>query len=124
MTAHCENAPNTDACDDGNACTSGDVCAGRSCGGQAVAGCCANACDCDDGNACTPDVCDPQTGSCASAAPACGVQGSVRYYREAAGAGLEPSIKGVPDVGIDHTGDGTADLGTDVSGPTPWAVSP
>ncbi|HEX2573498.1 MAG TPA: DUF11 domain-containing protein [Polyangia bacterium] len=43
------------SCNDGNACTSGDLCdiAGH-CGGAAI--------DVDDGNACTADVCDPATG--------------------------------------------------------------
>lgn len=37
-------------CDDGNACTEGDLCAGGVCLGQAVS--------CDDGNPCTVDACD------------------------------------------------------------------
>jgi uncharacterized repeat protein (TIGR01451 family) len=49
------NDPNTDPCDDGNACTSGDVCADGACtSGGAV--------NPDDGNACTDDSCDPGTG--------------------------------------------------------------
>jgi hypothetical protein len=43
-------------CDDGNACTSGDGCAGGQCGGILQA--------CDDGNACTTDSCDTVSGAC------------------------------------------------------------
>ena len=51
----CVNANNTDACDDGSACTTNDTCAGGSCvGGPAP--------DCDDGNPCTDDTCDPVLG--------------------------------------------------------------
>ncbi len=49
------NAPNGTSCDDGNACTTQDACAGGSCvGGPPL--------DCNDGNACTNDACDPATG--------------------------------------------------------------
>ena len=44
----------THRCDDGNACTVGDVCAAVCTGGSAA--------DCDDGNACTADSCDVATG--------------------------------------------------------------
>jgi hypothetical protein len=54
MTGQCVHTPNTAPCDDGNACTSGDVCGGGSCGGAPV--------DCDDTNVCTDDSCDPATG--------------------------------------------------------------
>jgi cysteine-rich repeat protein len=55
----CLHPPNTAACDDSNACTVGDTCAGGSCGpGPAL--------DCDDGNPCTDDQCLPASG-CASA---------------------------------------------------------
>ncbi len=51
----CQNTPNNDPCDDGNACTSSDTCAGGSCiGGRPR--------DCDDGNACTDDSCDAGLG--------------------------------------------------------------
>jgi len=46
---------NTVGCDDGDACTIDDVCAG----GQCVSG---GALDCDDGNVCTTDDCDSQAG--------------------------------------------------------------
>jgi uncharacterized repeat protein (TIGR01451 family) len=49
------NDPNTASCDDGNACTSGDVCAEGAC----VSG---GAVDPNDNNACTDDSCDPGTG--------------------------------------------------------------
>jgi hypothetical protein len=42
----------------------------------------------------------------------CGVSGTVRYYRDDAGAGAEPSTKPVPNVGIDRTGDAVADTTT------------
>ena len=45
----CQSTPNTAPCDDGDACTQGDLCSGGSCAGTPL--------DCDDGNACTDDVC-------------------------------------------------------------------
>ncbi len=50
----CVTAPNTNPCDDGDACTASDVCAGGACGGAPVA--------CDDGNVCTDDSCDGASG--------------------------------------------------------------
>jgi hypothetical protein len=47
-------AANTNACDDGNACTASDACVGGSCHGTAIV--------CNDGNACTNDSCNPATG--------------------------------------------------------------
>lgn len=41
-------------CDDGSACTKGDVCVGFNCVGGAIA--------CNDDNQCTADGCDPKTG--------------------------------------------------------------
>lgn len=41
-------------CDDGNACTSGDLCKAGACVGSAK--------DCADGNECTEDLCDPAKG--------------------------------------------------------------
>jgi hypothetical protein len=143
ITGHCQNTPNTAGCDDGNACTSGDTCANRACGaGSAVPGCCfgdcecndGNACtdgdscqagacvpgapvSCDDGNVCTSDACSPPSGSCiATASGACGVGGTVYYYRDDDGPGSEPSIKVVPNVGIDRTQDAVADATTDENG--------
>jgi uncharacterized repeat protein (TIGR01451 family) len=49
------NDPNTDPCDDGNACTSGDACGDGSCQSGAPV-------NPDDSNACTDDSCDPGTG--------------------------------------------------------------
>ena len=55
----CTWLPNKAACDDGNACTAGDVCASGKCTAGAPV-------DpkkaCDDGNACTDDSCDPAKG--------------------------------------------------------------
>ena len=55
-------------CDDGNVCTTSDVCQSGACGGTAVS----DGTSCDDGTACTgPDQC--QSGACtAPAAPATG----------------------------------------------------
>ncbi len=48
-------APDLTSCEDGNACSSGDVCmAGKCRAGQPV--------DCNDQNVCTNDGCDPQLG--------------------------------------------------------------
>ncbi|HYV20572.1 MAG TPA: protease pro-enzyme activation domain-containing protein [Verrucomicrobiae bacterium] len=48
----CSHGNNSNPCDDGSACTTGDVCSGGTCsGGLPIS--------CDDGNACTLDVCDP-----------------------------------------------------------------
>ena len=140
---HCENAPNSAACDDGNPCTSGDTCVSRVCGGgQAVPACCVSDCECDDGNACTQgdscqagvcspgapvvcndgnvctdESCNPLTGSCVvTTSGACGIGGTVRYYRNDTGMGSEPSAKAVPRVGIDRTLDGVADTTTDDTG--------
>ena len=51
----CIHEPGAGDCDDGNACTEGDHCAGGLCvGGAGV--------ECDDGNVCTKDSCSPVTG--------------------------------------------------------------
>ena len=51
----CLTKPNTAACDDGNPCTTGDMCSASQClPGDAVV--------CDDGNLCTDDSCDPEAG--------------------------------------------------------------
>jgi Tol biopolymer transport system component len=71
------NWPNTDPCDDGSLCTTGDTCDARTCRGDPVecpgdgnfcngieicnplSGACeATDLDCDDGNVCTDDSCD------------------------------------------------------------------
>lgn len=85
-------SPNFDPCDDGNACTTGDVCSGGICAGSGGTGslcdddndctsddqCTAGVCGgtpldgatCDDGNACTVgEVCN--AGTCASPPVAC-----------------------------------------------------
>ncbi|MBT9558559.1 MAG: hypothetical protein IV100_21160 [Myxococcales bacterium] len=49
-----------EACDDGSACTSEDVCVSGACTGRLK--------DCADGNPCTADACNPATGTC-SASP-------------------------------------------------------
>ncbi|MBM4394083.1 MAG: hypothetical protein FJ087_00155 [Deltaproteobacteria bacterium] len=50
----CRHDPNTRDCDDGDACTSGDKCAGGRCAGWPV--------PCGDENPCTHDACDPRMG--------------------------------------------------------------
>ncbi len=52
----CTHTPNQAPCDDGDACTVGDVCQGGTCQGVAE--------DCDDGLDCTADECDPADSSC------------------------------------------------------------
>ncbi len=54
----CVNTNNTASCNDGNACTTADVCSNGTCAGTTVS--------CDDGNVCTDDSCVPATG-CAHA---------------------------------------------------------
>jgi hypothetical protein len=51
----CKHAPLSGACDDGNACTSGDKCQGGFCVPSGMK-------NCDDGNACTNDSCHPASG--------------------------------------------------------------
>ncbi|MFH1531264.1 MAG: hypothetical protein ABIK09_11110 [Pseudomonadota bacterium] len=68
LTGECTHVNVAVACDDGDPCTEGDVCAGGACqpGPDGP--------DCDDANDCTDDVCDPGTGGCVhtpSAAPGC-----------------------------------------------------
>jgi hypothetical protein len=87
----CVNAPNTNPCDDGSACTSGDVCTAGACVGTAVQCDDNNACNgvetcdpafgcqigvtpvCDDGDVCTADSCDPLVGCVNTAFPNAGV---------------------------------------------------
>jgi hypothetical protein len=51
----CVFTPNAAACDDGNACTTKDVCAAGKCLGATPP-------DCNDGDVCTDDSCDPKLG--------------------------------------------------------------
>src|SRR6185503_2654586 len=87
-TGTCAHDPNTLACDDGDACTTEDVCRDGTCTGgpplacddgdrctadtcsaasgcvhAPVAACCRTVVDCFDGNICTVDRCDA-TGAC------------------------------------------------------------
>ncbi len=57
-TLDCVYSPNTYNCDDGDACTTLDLCADGVCKGASVV--------CDDGKVCTQDFCDSSTG-CSSA---------------------------------------------------------
>ena len=54
--AHDALAKQGNACDDGDACTTKDVCKAGKCAVEQL--------DCDDKNACTVDACDPTTGKC------------------------------------------------------------
>ena len=54
-TQGCKYAYNEAPCDDGNECTSGDVCQGGTCVGGVQA-------NCNDFNPCTTDTCDPVNG--------------------------------------------------------------
>ncbi|MFO0571562.1 MAG: hypothetical protein U0263_38390 [Polyangiaceae bacterium] len=84
----CIGQPNTNACDDGNACTENDKCAAAVCGAGTPKNCDdANACttdscnpasgcvhtakSCDDNDACTTDTCDATSGNCGHAAVSC-----------------------------------------------------
>ncbi|MBT9555666.1 MAG: putative metal-binding motif-containing protein [Myxococcales bacterium] len=51
----CKYPPNSDACNDGNACTVGDKCQGGACVGIGNL-------SCDDGKVCTMDQCNPVSG--------------------------------------------------------------
>jgi len=103
----CEAVNNdTNSCTDGDACTPVDVC---------VAGACVpgTPINCNDGDICTTDSCS--AGSCQHApSGACGVGGLVTYYRN--GTTGEPSVKPVPNVGVDASGDLVADGTTDSAG--------
>jgi len=70
-TLKCDIKPAKDvtACDDGDACTTGEGCVGLGCIGGASL-------DCDDGDSCTADACDKAAGACvhfaANEGAACG----------------------------------------------------
>lgn len=51
------------SCDDGQTCTTNDVCTDGACGGEAVV--------CDDGLACSKDSCDEESGACAADTSQC-----------------------------------------------------
>ena len=53
-TGACVFTNNTAPCDDGNACSQGDTCAGGTCSGVAMV--------CNDNNLCTSDSCNPKSG--------------------------------------------------------------
>lgn len=59
LTLGCQFTANTKACDDNDACTTGDVCSAGACKGTAK--------NCDDANVCTDDSCNSTTGACAHA---------------------------------------------------------
>ena len=52
----CDFAPNSEPCDDGDACTENDTCSASACSGTPI--------DCEDGNPCTDDTCS--AGACQS----------------------------------------------------------
>jgi hypothetical protein len=128
---------NGTACSDGNGCTLTDTCQAGVCVG-------ANEKDCNDGNACTDDACIPATGACENTpddtnlctdnnvcttdscsagaclhtpSGVCGVSGTVFYYRNnLPGAGTEPTLKPVPNVGVDVDQNGVAESTTGSDG--------
>ncbi|MFQ5461498.1 MAG: cohesin domain-containing protein [Phycisphaerae bacterium] len=53
----CSNPPNSNSCDDGNLCTTSDVCSGETCGGSPVVCLAVDQCH-------IAGTCDPATGSC------------------------------------------------------------
>ncbi|HVU06157.1 MAG TPA: hypothetical protein VHE30_30610 [Polyangiaceae bacterium] len=53
-TLGCQFVPNTNPCNDGSACTTGDKCSNGTCKGTAV--------NCNDNNVCTTDSCNPASG--------------------------------------------------------------
>jgi formylglycine-generating enzyme required for sulfatase activity len=57
----CVHTHNVAPCDDGKACTEGDVCAAGACASGSAK-------TCDDGNPCTSDACDVGTGNCVATA--------------------------------------------------------
>ena len=62
-----KSAPAGTPCDDGNECSTGDVCNGIGVctwGPVPVADCCESPADCDDSNPCSLDTCDALTGLC------------------------------------------------------------
>ncbi|MBM4342626.1 MAG: hypothetical protein FJ100_04535 [Deltaproteobacteria bacterium] len=78
----CASTNNTKACDDGSACSTGDVCKDGSCAGADKV--------CDDKNPCTTDSCDKATGACKAAASSDGAtcdDGTVCTQNDACTAG-------------------------------------
>jgi hypothetical protein len=130
VTGACTTIPKVQACDDGDTCTSGDVCGTDPDSGKykCISGSKAN---CDDGNPCTADVCDkvegckptvdaslkvacytgdPKTrgkGQCKDGEAQCNAQGQVG---QCAGDVL-PDAQGDPCDGVDNDCDGITDKG-------------
>ena len=97
----------------GGVCDDQNVCTDDACGAKSGCSHASNAAPCSDGDNCTAsDTC--ASGVCAPGTASCAVGGTVLYYRDAAGG--EPSAKPVPNVGIDGSGDLTADATTDGAG--------
>jgi hypothetical protein len=100
---------NGTACDDGLFCTVNDACSGSVCNGVARV--------CNSATICVSGSCNETSDQCVYQANGlCGVSGAVSYYRDATGAGTEPSTKPVPNVGVDSTGDAAADATTGTDG--------
>src|SRR5439155_24579075 len=105
----CKHVNTALPCNDGRYCTTNATCSGGVCVGSAR--------DCSDSNICTDDACDEAHATCVhTPSHACGVEGTVHYYRDDSGAGFEPSAKAVPNVDIDDSGDANADATTDIDG--------
>lgn len=103
------------ACDDANACTTGDVCVSGSCqGGLPV--------NCDDGQECTVDSCDASTGACIYSPVADGTpcsDGSGCTVGDAClSGGCQPGLPANCDDGFSCTSDAC-----DSTGPTTFSCS-
>jgi hypothetical protein len=95
--AGCDHVPNQAACDDGNPCTRGELCADLTCGGGELVTCPAP-------DQCHVGVCDPETGACVPRAVGDGVpcdDGNACTLRDGCDAGTcvgrEPRVCGDDD---------------------------
>jgi hypothetical protein len=100
-TGACFYTRNNLPCNDGNACTNGDLCAGGSCQPGT------NPLPCSDGNACTTDACNPATG-CVFPAVANGTTCSDGSLCTTGDSCTNGSCGGAPVVCPDDTNDCTS----------------
>ena len=98
VAAGCVHAASDGKCDDGNACTGGDHCAGGLCTGATVS--------CDDNNICTTDSCDPEQGCAhAGADVACSDNNPCTANDNCSGGQCAPGTAVTCDDGIACTAD-------------------